>query len=322
MQIKNVNILVVDDVILMCNFLYGVASRIPGCRVFKALSGKAAADILEKEAIDLLITDIEIKMPAGLELVYKLRCGLFSNTAHDIPAIIFSGNTYRELIAQSILLDVNDFLAKPITSVELAKKIQHHLSTETAIKVTDYYSGLKMDFSPKKQANSKINVGIVLEPSARDEDENNVQDENDSQPPNKRNFLFMPENTTTGYFQLDRRLRNFAFKVSCFHNVFVGDSKPIAIDTERRLACESADYLFHVAQNIKEKEQRPEFWLHFSQHLEKLKTLTAELSTINIKHHRQVSLLLKKLSYWWMQTCNRPIIQKNDNSETNDPADH
>lgn len=60
MQIKNINILVVDDVILMCNFLYSVASAMPGCRAFKALNGKTAADILEKESIDLLITDIEI----------------------------------------------------------------------------------------------------------------------------------------------------------------------------------------------------------------------------------------------------------------------
>ena len=56
----------------------------------------------------------------------------------------------------------------------------------------------------------------------------------------------------------------------------------------------------------------------FNQRLEKLKPLAAELNSVNIKHHSQVLVLLKRLSYWWMQTCNRPIIQKNDD----DGADH
>ncbi|HEY9042769.1 MAG TPA: response regulator, partial [Rheinheimera sp.] len=138
MLLKNFNVLVVDDVILMCDFLYGVANKVPGCRAFKALDGKTAADILESEPIDLLITDIEMKAPTGLELVYKVRSGSFGATSHDIPVIIFSGNAYRELIEQSISYDVNDFLVKPITAIQLTKKIQFHLQNEKAVRSPEY----------------------------------------------------------------------------------------------------------------------------------------------------------------------------------------
>lgn len=320
MLVKNFNVLVVDDVILMCDFLYGVANNVPGCRAFKALDGKTAAEVLEKEAIDLLITDIEMKAPTGLELVYRIRSGSFAATLHDIPIIIFSGNTYLELIQQSMSYDVNDFLAKPITAELLSRKILQHLHTEKRIKSATEYAALNSDFStPKTRPDDerRISVAIVreLEPKAVA----GIEDEDaGAKPADKRDFLFWPEHATTGYFQLDRRLRNFAFNVSCFHNVFVGNCKPVAIESERKRACEALDYLFHIAKNIKNKERRHEFWLLFNQRLEKLKPLAAELSSISIKHHSQVLALLKRLSYWWMQTCNRPIIQINDETADNE----
>ena len=314
MLLKNFNLLVVDDVILMCDFLYGVANKVPGCRAFKALDGKTAAEILETETIDLLITDIEMKAPTGLELVYKVRAGYFSNTLHDIPVIIFSGNAYRELIEQSISYDVNDFLVKPITADQLTKKIQFHLQHEKAVRTAEHYAALTPDFALSKapsEEHRKVSVAIVreLDDSSAAAEQEALNDEKQS---DQRDFLFWPEHATTGYFQLDRRLRNFAFNVSCFHNVFVGNCKPVAIESERKRACEAIDYLFHIAKNIKHKEQRREFWLLFSQRLDKLKPLALELAQVNIKHHSQVLALLKKFSYWWMQTCNRPIIQKND----------
>ncbi|SNY51421.1 CheY chemotaxis protein or a CheY-like REC (receiver) domain [Arsukibacterium tuosuense] len=311
---RNVHVLVVDDVILMCDFLYGVANKVAGCRAFKALDGKTAAEFLENESIDLLITDIEMRAPSGLELVQRIRAGLFASTSHDIPIIMFSGNAYRDVIEQSITFDVNDFLAKPITSALLSKKIQHHLQHHKAIKPVAHYLQLVADSGAvvsEPPADRGFSVAIVRElPESKADDAE--QDGAGSKTAEKKDFLVWPDKATTGYFQLDRRMRNFAFNVSCFHNVFVSNCKPVAIESERKRACEAADYLFHISKNIKNKEQRRDFWLLFQQRLEKLKPHVLELNNINIKHHSQVLVLLKRLSYWWMQTCNRPIIQITD----------
>ncbi len=308
---RNIHVLVVDDVILMCDFLHGVANKIAGCRALKALDGKTAADLLENETIDLLITDIEMKAPSGLELIQRLRAGMFSNSAHDIPVIIFSGNTYLELIQQSIAFDVNDFLAKPISSAQLSQKIQYHLQHEKPIKPAAHYAALMAELTQtpvaEPIADRGLRVAIVRQlPEAKAE--TTEPDELGAAKETKKDYLVWPANATTGYFQLDRRLRNFAFNLSCFHNVYVANCKPVAIESERRRACEATDYLFHVAKNIKHKEQRQEFWLLFQQRLQKLTPLAAELDSINIKHHTQVLALLKRLAYWWMQTCNRPLI--------------
>ncbi|MBU2069084.1 MAG: response regulator [Gammaproteobacteria bacterium] len=317
MLLKHFNVLVVDDVILMCDFLHGVANKVPGCSAFKALDGKTAADILQNENIDLLITDIEMKSPTGLELVFQLRSGSFDATSHDIPVIIFSGNTYLELIQQCKSYDVNDFLAKPISFDLLTRKIQHHLLHEKPIKSPQYYAGLGSQLSKTvavpDDGPRKISVAIVREQEHKTDAVAEETPTGDK--PDKKDFLFWPQHASTGYFQLDRRLRNFAFNVSCFHNVFVGNCKPVAIESERKRAGEAIDYLFHIAKNMKQKQRRYDFWLLFEQRLEKLKPLAAELAEVNVKHHSQVLALLKKLSYWWMQTCSRPIIQLHDEND-------
>lgn len=319
MLLKNFNVLVVDDVVLMCEFMYGVAAKVADCRVFKALDGKTAAEILENEAIDLLITDLEMRSPTGLELVYRVRSSQFSATAHDIPIIIFSGNTYLELIKQCISFDVNDFLAKPLTGARLSKKIQHHLQTEKILQSPEHYEEIgkaifKLDKSDVAEHGRKFSVSIVRELTQHEEGQEG-EDADAAKRTTDKDFLFWPENATTGYFQLDRRLRNLAFNVSCFHNVFVNNCKPVAIESERKRACDAIDYLLHISKSFKRKDQRREFWQLFNVRIEKLKPIAEELAQANIKHHQGVLALLKKISYWWMQTCNRPIIQRNEESE-------
>lgn len=305
----------------MCNFLFGVANKTQGCCAFKALDGETAADILASEKIDMLITDIEMKGLNGLELLYQVRCGLFDSTAHDIPVILFSGNSYRDLIKQSIDFDVNHFLVKPITAAQLQSAIQHHLHHKKEIKSIENYVAMKSKLLQNKlafkDAPNRIRVSIVRSNNSLSEkdklpDEHGLTDKEYNDKADKLDFLFWPENSTTGYFQLDRRLRTFALTVSVFHYLYIGKCKSIAIESGRNRACDSAGYLFYIAKNIQPKELRQEFWLPLNQRLEELKSIIEELSQINIKNHSQMSVLLKKLSSWWVKTCNLPIIQKSN----------
>jgi|TARA_R110001592_G_scaffold52784_1_gene161988 CheY-like chemotaxis protein len=316
MLIKNFNVLVVDDVVLMCNFLYGVANKIQGCSAHKALYCKTAEDILESEVIDLLITDIELKNASGIDLLSKVRSGAFSQTAHDIPIIVLSVNAYRGVIEPCILFDVNDFLVKPISSQMLTKKIQEHLHREKLIQPVSYYVDLiqKLTENQGSKEGGVRKVSIVLELEKKTV-ETEQQLDIAAKTVEKRDFLYWPEGVTTGYYQLDRRLKNLAFTLSFFKHVYIDNGKPIAIDTARNRACASADYLSHIAKNLQKLERKPEFWDAFQICLDKLQPIIREVAEVNLKHNNQVLALLKKLALWWMQTCNRPLIQKKDDSD-------
>jgi CheY-like chemotaxis protein len=315
--VKISNVLVVDDVALMCDFLFGVANNTLGCRAKKALDGNAAANILENENIDMLITDIEMKGLNGIELLYKVRCGAFSGTAHNIPIIIFSGHRSKVTIDECIALDVDDFLVKPITALILKTKIKHHLEQPRNICDTEYYITKKPESLKLKHANKsyphRVKIPISLDSELLNEKPllHNI----DANTKNKLNFLLWPQGATTGYIQLDRRLQTFAINFSIFHYLFTGDAKPIAIESGLQKACESSSYLFYIADNIQLADSNREYLLFFKKNLELLKPITDELSSINIKHHSRVSTLLKNLLSWWLKTCNKPIMQKEHDGE-------
>jgi DNA-binding response OmpR family regulator len=309
MLLKVNNILVVDDVILMCDFLYGLAVRIPNTKVFKALDGKTAAEILEQECIDLVITDIEIKSPTGIQLVYKIRSHAFTSTAYDIPIIIFSGNTYLNFINQCMQLDVNDFIAKPSSVTRLQEKINHHLNNKKVIKDAEFYSSLgeklfKNEKDGKDEKRRSVSIVMDLPESDEEEKTSNVGNKV------KKDFLHWPDDVTTGYFAIDRRLRNLAFNISCFHNVFINNCKAVAIESERKRAITAVDYLLHITKNIKQKESRPEFWPSFNKKLSELNMLSTQLQQLDLRHHNAVIALLKRISYCWMQIMSRPIVSK------------
>lgn len=312
MLLKDLNILVLDDVALICNFLYGVANKIQGCNAFKAFDYKTASDILESESIDLLITDIELKQANGIDLISKIRSGGFSSTAHNIPIIVLSVNSYKELIEQCVRFDVNDFLVKPISSVKLTEKIYQHLQIKKVIKQTNYYSsiieGSKISTVPKEY--SRRGVSIVLDvknPLIEESAEKAQQTSNDVV--SKRAFLDWPEGATTGHYQLDRRLKNVAYAISYFYDAFIENRKHVAIENARKRACESVDYLLYIGKNIQQYEYSPDFLEAFTICLSKLEVLITQIASANLKNRNQILALLRKLASWWSHTCSRRLLQ-------------
>lgn len=312
---RRFTILVVDDVVLMCDFLYGAVNRLANCSAIKALDGKTALELLETETIDMLITDLEIKAPDGLELIKRVRAGLLP-TPHDIPIIIFSGNAYLEQVQQGINYDVHDFLVKPMSIDALGKKVSHLLIHHKFIQPAEHYAALYQQEQNQpgpatKNSGHKVSASIVLKEPQKKDEYKPAHEEVDVAK-KEADFLSWPDNSTTGIYQLDRRLKKLAFDFSCFHNVFVKNCKLIALETERKRACESIDYLNYIVKNLQKREPRPEFWHKFQLQLTKLNKLALQLQSANLRHNSLILDLLKKLSYWWSQTISRPLVQRID----------
>lgn len=311
MASKTLNILVLDDVALICNFLYGVANKIQGCNALKAFDYKTASDILESECINLLITDLELKNANGVDLISEVRSGAFSATNHDTPVIVLSVNSYKDLIEQCVKLDVNDFLVKPISSAKLTEKIHEHLQTKKIIKDASYYFSIIESFKARKVPKEYNNrgVSIVLDIKQPILEEQEVDEKITQDTVSKRVFLDWPEGATTGHYQLDRRLKNVAYTISYFYEAFIENRKHVAIDSARKRACESVDYLLYIGKNIEQYQYPPDFLKAFTICLDKLEILITQIASVNLKNRNQMLALLRKLASWWSQTCSRPLLQ-------------
>ncbi|HKP11799.1 MAG TPA: response regulator [Blastocatellia bacterium] len=96
-----------------------------GCNVLDVSSGEQALAILEKQPVDLLLTDVVMPGMDGLELLERAR-----NLYPDLRAIIMTGFKTDEAIIRAFRNKACDFLNKPFHVDELVEAVQSAMSRD------------------------------------------------------------------------------------------------------------------------------------------------------------------------------------------------
>ncbi|MCH7627028.1 MAG: response regulator [Chloroflexi bacterium] len=100
-----------------------------GYEVYEAANGDEALRLLESPdavSVDLVLTDIIMPLMGGVGLMEKL-----GHISPNVPVVLTSGYADNESLPQGILQPTVDFLRKPFTPVDLAKKIRSVLDKES-----------------------------------------------------------------------------------------------------------------------------------------------------------------------------------------------
>jgi YesN/AraC family two-component response regulator len=128
-SLEELKILLVDDDSFMQRLLENVLTELGFVHIEKAANGEEALDILRQSHIDLLVTDIQMPVMNGLELLRQVRSGL-AGESHKLRTIIITSFSNLDTLGTAIALDVNGFLEKPFKPVTVIKKILVALSEE------------------------------------------------------------------------------------------------------------------------------------------------------------------------------------------------
>ena len=113
-MISTPHILVVDDDPLICQQLERLYAS-DGYRVTVASFVEQAQQVLEKEDIDLVVTDIRLRGPLdGVELTR-----LVSEQWSDIPVIVITGFAEIETAVEVLKIGASDYLVKPLTAAAI-----------------------------------------------------------------------------------------------------------------------------------------------------------------------------------------------------------
>ncbi|HWR88809.1 MAG TPA: response regulator [Dissulfurispiraceae bacterium] len=87
--------------------------------VFTALNGREALEILDRKAIDLVVTDLFMPVMDGFELIGEM------NRRHpDIPVIVMSAFLNNDTEQRLAALGVVGFLEKPLDFDDFARRIE------------------------------------------------------------------------------------------------------------------------------------------------------------------------------------------------------
>ncbi|MBN2182422.1 MAG: response regulator [Sedimentisphaerales bacterium] len=124
-------VLVVDDEIHIVHVV-AIKLRNNGYEVISANNGEEAFELACKNKPDIIVTDFQMPVMTGMELVEKLRQ---HEDTKDTPVIMLTARSFAISKEQQELLKISDCLSKPFSPRELLGNIEDILyQKELAIK--------------------------------------------------------------------------------------------------------------------------------------------------------------------------------------------
>ena len=117
----NITILIVDDYESMRRIVKTTLKSIGFSNFIEAEDGATALKILEKENVDLIISDWIMPNMNGLDFLKAVKGnGKYKN----IPFIMVTAEGHKSSVLEAIDAGVNNYIIKPFTSEILHKKIR------------------------------------------------------------------------------------------------------------------------------------------------------------------------------------------------------
>ena len=113
-------VLVADDEIHIIHVV-AIKLRNNGYEVIAANNGAEAYDLACREKPDIVVTDYQMPLMTGIELITKLRG---DERTKDIPVILLTARSFAVTQEQQESLGVSSCLSKPFSPKELLKTIQ------------------------------------------------------------------------------------------------------------------------------------------------------------------------------------------------------
>ncbi len=117
----DMRILVVDDSSTMRRIIKADLKELGFKNVITADDGKPAWEIIQRETIDLILSDHKMPGMSGQELLSLVR-------KHPdykcLPFIMITAEAFRENVLEAIKLGVSNYVVKPFSAQQLREKIE------------------------------------------------------------------------------------------------------------------------------------------------------------------------------------------------------
>ena len=122
-------VLVVDDEIHIVHVV-AIKLRNNGYEVISAENGAEGFELACKKKPDIIVTDFQMPVMTGLELVEKLRQ---NEQTRDIPVIMLTARGFAVEDSTKSELQISEFLSKPFSPKELLRSIDDILYHKAVI---------------------------------------------------------------------------------------------------------------------------------------------------------------------------------------------
>mgnify|MGYP000952895428 FL=1 len=117
---KGMKILVVDDFSTMRRIIRNLLRDLGFSNVEEADDGSTALPLLKSGKFDFLVTDWNMPIMEGIDLVRAIRA---DDNLRELPILMVTAEARREQIVAAAEAGVNGYIVKPFTAQTLEQKI-------------------------------------------------------------------------------------------------------------------------------------------------------------------------------------------------------
>lgn len=134
------SVLIVDDILPMCKLLENTLDLLGFETVYTALDAEKGFDLFCRKSPDVILADWAMAPVSGIELTRKIRLDKRSPNRYA-PVIIMTGYSSALRVAEARDAGVHEFLLKPFSATDLAKRLAYVFSNPRVFIDSDSYCG-------------------------------------------------------------------------------------------------------------------------------------------------------------------------------------
>jgi two-component system chemotaxis response regulator CheY len=113
-------ILVVDDMATMRRIVKNIFKQLGFVNVEEAENGKEALDKLKATKFDLVVSDWNMPVMPGIELLKNIRA---DSALKDIPVLMVTAEAQKDNLLEAIKAGVSNYIVKPFTAESIKQKL-------------------------------------------------------------------------------------------------------------------------------------------------------------------------------------------------------
>lgn len=128
LKFDKVSVLVVEDTAPMRKLIVSILETFGFTNIYMAEDGLSGFSLFKKHNPDLILSDWLMRPTDGLEMVKQIRNSPLSPN-RQVPIIMITGYNALARVKEARDHGITEFLVKPFTAGDLAKRISHVINT-------------------------------------------------------------------------------------------------------------------------------------------------------------------------------------------------
>jgi len=122
---ENLRVLIVDDSRAMRRIIRGYLERSGISRIAEAGNGQAALDLIRFQALDLIISDLNMPVMNGMELLKALKS---ESEFEQITFVILTVEAIQKTMNRALAMGPDSYILKPVTEGLFIREVKRTLT--------------------------------------------------------------------------------------------------------------------------------------------------------------------------------------------------